>query len=193
MIVLTHLKAGVLPGQDALPFLVSSGLSQVLLGEVWALADPDNNGFLTKDGWYKAARLIGWLQKGGKGSVDESLISQRELIRGASRYSGPELSCLGGPYPTFAGQAPPPAGPTTSTSALPPVTPADRTKFTRLFVGCGPSNGLVSGDKARDAFVKSKLEYDKLGQIWFVYCAKQTIPSLTAGTWPIPNSGAPST
>jgi epidermal growth factor receptor substrate 15 len=51
-------------------------------------------------------------------------------------------------------------------SSLPLLTPADRTKFTRIFVGCGPQNGLVSGDKARDVFVKSKLDYEKLGQIW---------------------------
>lgn len=51
-------------------------------------------------------------------------------------------------------------------TALPLLTPADRTKFTRIFVGCGPQNGLVSGDKARDVFVKSKLDYEKLGQIW---------------------------
>jgi len=68
----------VLPGQDALPFLVSSGLSQQLLGEVWALADPDNNGFLTRDGWYKAARLIGWMQKGNQATVDESLLTKRK-------------------------------------------------------------------------------------------------------------------
>ena len=68
--------AGVLPGQDALPFLVSSGLPQQLLGEVWAVADSDNNGFLTRDGWYKAARLIGWLQKSGQMAVDESLAAK---------------------------------------------------------------------------------------------------------------------
>jgi hypothetical protein len=70
-------QSGVLPGQDALPFLVSSGLPQQLLGEVWALADPDNNGFLTRDGWYKAARLIGWLQNGKQTTVDEGLLSKR--------------------------------------------------------------------------------------------------------------------
>jgi hypothetical protein len=27
---------------------------------------------------------------------------------------------------------------------------------------------LVTGDKARDVFVKSQLSYEKLGQIWYV-------------------------
>ncbi|KAL7418732.1 hypothetical protein Q5752_006415 [Cryptotrichosporon argae] len=148
--------AGVLPGQDALPFFVSSGLPQQTLGEIWALADPDNNGFLTREAWYRAARVIGWVQK-GQSSVDESLASKP------------------GPLPTFAGQAPPPTQPLSAVNtgaaiptgvSLPPISPADRTKFTRIFVGCGPSNGLVSGDKARDVFLKSQLPVDTLGQIW---------------------------
>lgn len=141
--------------------LTASGLPQQTLGEVWAIADPDNNGFITKDGWYRAARVIGWLQKGNQTQVDASLVNKA------------------GPYPTFSGYPAPPQQPplaqtplsanTTGTGALPPLTAADRTKFTRIFVGCGPSNGLVSGDKARDVFLKSKLNYDKLGLIWYVY------------------------
>jgi hypothetical protein len=30
----------------------------------------------------------------------------------------------------------------------PSLTPQDKAKFARLFAGCGPSNGLVSGKKA---------------------------------------------
>ncbi|RXK38705.1 hypothetical protein M231_04015 [Tremella mesenterica] len=162
--------AGVLPGQDALPFLLSTNLPQQTLGEVWALADPDNNGFLTKEAWYEAARLIGWVQKGGKNQVEESLMS------------------IPGPWPSFKGFKPPPNAPSnqftsqtpistqntgqtpltanSTGSGLPPLTQADRTKYTRIFVGCGPQNGLVSGDKARDVFVKSQLSYEKLGKIW---------------------------
>ncbi|KAK4684361.1 epidermal growth factor receptor substrate 15, partial [Tremellales sp. Uapishka_1] len=147
---------GAIPGQAALPFLVSSNLPQQTLGEVWSLADPDNNGFLTQQGWYNACRIIGWLQKGGKTVVEESLAK------------------IAGPYPTFSGHPPPPAQPSAAGpmspmptgSSLPPLTQADRTKFTRIFVGCGPSNGLVTGEKARDVFVKSQLPYEKLGQIW---------------------------
>jgi epidermal growth factor receptor substrate 15 len=52
--------------------------------------------------------------------------------------------------------------------SVPQLTAADRAKFTKIFVGCGPQNGLVSGEKARDVFLKSQLGYDKLGQIWSV-------------------------
>ena len=87
-----------------------------------------------------------------------------------------------GPYPTFNGLPGPPSQAPISAqttgqrplasnntgSSLPPLTAAYRTKFTRIFVGCGPHNGLVAGDKARDVFVKSQLSYDKLGLIWYV-------------------------
>lgn len=145
-----------MPGSDALPFLTSSGLPQQTLGEIWAIADPDNNGFLTKDGFYTAARLIGWVQSTGQTQVDPSLASKA------------------GPLPTFKGYPSPPTtaavnpmSPAATGGSLPPLTPADRTKFTRIFVGCGPTNGLVSGDKARNVFLKSKLPYDKLAQIWY--------------------------
>lgn len=87
---------------------------------------------------------------------------------------------VAGPFPTFTGLPGPPTQAPLSAqttgqrplaanntgSSLPPLTAADRTKFTRIFVGCGPHNGLVAGDKARDVFVKSQLSYDKLGLIW---------------------------
>lgn len=145
-------QTGVLPGKDALPFLTSSGLPQQSLGEIWAIADPDNNGFITKDGWYKAARIIGWLQNGSQSQVDIGLASKP------------------GPLPTFSGYPAPPVQASRlsldNATTLPPLTPADRTKFTRYFVGCGPTNGFVSGDKAKEVFLKSQLSYDKLGQIW---------------------------
>lgn len=84
---MTHFRtqAGVLPGQEALPFLVTSGLPQQTLGEIWASADPDNNGFLTREGWYKAARLIGWMQKGDQ-AMDETLVSRGKPSVSATIY-----------------------------------------------------------------------------------------------------------
>ncbi|WWC85800.1 uncharacterized protein L201_000667 [Kwoniella dendrophila CBS 6074] len=159
-------NTGILPGQDAYPFLTSSNLPTTSLGEVWALADPENNGFLTKEGWYRAARIIGWLQKGGATSADDSLANKAGPL--PSFDKGPPPPAI---QPQLTGQRtqPPPlsAHNTGAGSAgLPALTPADRAKFTRLFAGAGPSNGLVSGDKARDMFLKSGLSYDQLGQIW---------------------------
>lgn len=150
----------MLPGSDALPFLTSSGLPQQTLGEIWAIADPDNNGFLTRDGFCKVARLIGWAQSTGQTQVDTSLAAKAGPLPTFKGYPGPPASA-----PASAG----PMSPTATGGLLPSLTPADRTKFTCIFVGCGPANGLVTGEKARNVFLKSKLPYDKLAQIW---CAK---------------------
>ena len=59
-------------------------------------------------------------------------------------------------------KSPPPG----AVAGLPPLTPQDKTKFMKLFQGCGPTSGILPGEKARDVFVKSKLPVDKLSQIW---------------------------
>ncbi|KAL1413265.1 hypothetical protein Q8F55_001020 [Vanrija albida] len=178
--------SGILPGSEAFPFLTASGLPQQTLGEIWAIADPDNNGFLTKDGLYKVARLVGWMQSGKQTQVDPALISKP------------------GPFPKFSGYPPPPVAPqltgTSSTGSpaashgLPPLTPSDRAQFTRIFAGCGPVNGLVAGDKARDVFLKSQLSYDKLGLIWNLADTQQRgaldLTDFVIGMWLIRSSMA---
>lgn len=101
--------------------------------------------------------MIGWLQKGGATNVEETLLAK----------PGPLPAFDRGPKPPVVAQpTAQPLSANTTGSALPQLTPTDRAKFTRLFAGAGPANGLVNGDKARDIFVKSGLSYEKLGQIW---------------------------
>ncbi|EJD53332.1 hypothetical protein AURDEDRAFT_157906 [Auricularia subglabra TFB-10046 SS5] len=56
--------------------------------------------------------------------------------------------------------------PASSSTLLPPLLPQDRAKFIKLFNGSGPVNGVLAGDKAQEIFLKSKLPYEKLSQIW---------------------------
>lgn len=58
-------------------------------------------------------------------------------------------------------------------AALSPVSTQDKTRFIRLFLQAGPSNGLLDGDKARDILIKSNLPYAQLGQIWTLADTKQ--------------------
>ncbi|KAJ9113631.1 hypothetical protein QFC22_005939 [Naganishia vaughanmartiniae] len=151
-------KLGVLPGDASITFLLTSGLPQRTLGEIWALCDPNNTGYLTRDGWWKACRLIGWAQKG-------------EPIKA-------ELTSRSGAFPRFDGQDPPPSttAPVSSmtpqltgagsATAHPPLTPADRTQFTRLFVSSNPVNGLLPATQAQTIFIKSGLPTETLAQIW---------------------------
>ncbi|EPQ58260.1 hypothetical protein GLOTRDRAFT_57058 [Gloeophyllum trabeum ATCC 11539] len=144
-------KLGALTGEIAVNIFSGSKLPPAVLGEIWSLADRENNGWLSKKGAAIAVRLMGWAQKGE--TVREDLIYKPgplPTIEGVSDLV---------PQATGGSVKPPTAG-------LPPLTPQDKAKFMRLFVGAGPVNGILSGDKARDILVKSKLPVDKLSQIW---------------------------
>ncbi|CAE6514784.1 unnamed protein product [Rhizoctonia solani] len=150
---------GIVTGEEAVKIFAGSGLPPTTLGEVWQLSDTDNNGFLTEAGLGIALRLIGWAQAGEN--------PKKEL---AARV-GPLPTIKGIPIPGVSSnpgspmpRSPPPSLP--ARPVVPPLTPEDRQKFLRMFVQSGPVNGLLSGDKARDLFVKSKLATEKLSQIW---------------------------
>ncbi|KZT74246.1 hypothetical protein DAEQUDRAFT_721142 [Daedalea quercina L-15889] len=146
-------KLGVIIGDAAVKIFNGSNVSPAVLAEIWSFADEDNNGVLTRKGVAVAVRLLGHAQRGEK--ITETLVLKP------------------GPIPIIEGLTPPLVQQTTGIPAarspppgLPPLTPQDKTKFMKLFLSCGPINGLLNGDKARDVFVKSKLPVDKLSQIW---------------------------
>ncbi|GBE82518.1 hypothetical protein SCP_0409020 [Sparassis crispa] len=146
-------KLGVVTGDAAVKIFSGSKLLPTVLAEVWSIADEDNNGVLTRKGVAIAVRLLGHAQRGEK--VTEAMVNRP------------------GPVPTIEGLTPPVVQQSTGIPSskspppgLPPLTPQDKAKFMRLFLGCGPISGLLSGEKARDVFVRSKLPVDKLSQIW---------------------------
>ncbi|EGN96146.1 hypothetical protein SERLA73DRAFT_76138 [Serpula lacrymans var. lacrymans S7.3] len=146
-------KVGILTGDVAVKVFDGAKLPPTVLGEIWGIADDENNGFLTKKGVAVAARLIGWAQKGEK--VSKALITKPgplATIQGIQTSLAPQSTGMSSP------KSPPPG--------LPILTPQDKAKFNRIFQSSGPVNGLLSGDKARDVFVKSNLHVDKLSQIW---------------------------
>ncbi|TDL27224.1 hypothetical protein BD410DRAFT_739994 [Rickenella mellea] len=152
-------KLGIITGDAAVKIFAGAKLSPTVLGEVWAIADKENNGFLTRKGVAIALRLIGHAQNGQP--VRESFLDKPAPLahlEGISKAPSTTPSFSSSPVP----KSPPPAG----TSAFPPLTPQDKTKFARIFAGSGPVNGVLGGDKAKDIFIKSKLPVDKLSQIW---------------------------
>ncbi|KAL7283168.1 hypothetical protein ACG7TL_002594 [Trametes sanguinea] len=147
-------KLGVITGDAAVKVFSGSKLPPSVLAEVWNIADEDNNGVLTRKGVAVAVRLLGHAQRGER--VSEALVNKPgpvPTIEGLPPVAAP--SSIGVPP----AKSPPPPG-------LPPITPQDKAKFLKLFLGCHPVNGLLPGEKARDVFVKSKLPVDKLSQIW---------------------------
>ncbi|TIB66930.1 hypothetical protein E3P77_01929 [Wallemia ichthyophaga] len=146
---------GIVSGESAVAFFSYSGLAPLQLGQIWQLSDRNNNGFLDQPGFSVALRLIGHVQNNQP--VSDDLVDKP------------------GPIPQFDGIPPPPAisSPVSSpiahsnpSNSPPPVQIDEKSRFTKIFAGSGPTNGLLSGDKARDIFIKSKLPFEVLGQIW---------------------------
>ncbi|KAF9475672.1 hypothetical protein BDN70DRAFT_883440 [Pholiota conissans] len=147
-------KLGVLTGDVAVKVFSGAKLPPTTLGEIWNISDEDNKGWLPKKGVAIAVRLIGWAQKGEK--VTQALLSKPgplAVIEGVNavtqQATGLSMSLSKSPPPSF-----------------PPLTTQDKAKFQNMFLKQGPMNGLLSGEKARDIFVKSKLSNEQLLKIW---------------------------
>jgi len=77
-------KQGILKGDVAVEVFSGAKLAGSVLGEIWNIADEENNGWLSKTGTAKALRLIGHAQKGSK--VSHTLLTKCE-------YSFPDILC----------------------------------------------------------------------------------------------------
>ncbi|KAG8867620.1 hypothetical protein FRC20_005312 [Serendipita sp. 405] len=149
-------KLGIITGEQGVKVFAGCNLPPATLGDIWSLSDPENNGILTRKGVAIAVRLIGWAQKGESPSA--------------------ELLEKPGPLPTIEGIPTPPAAPLPSRAplapivalahSLPPLSPTDRSKFLTLFSKANPVGGLLSGEQARNIFVRSKLSLERLNAIW---------------------------
>lgn len=70
---------------------------------------------------------------------------------------------------------------------LPPLTAQDRNKFMKIFFNCGPKNGVLGGDTARELFMRSKLTMEQLAQVWYVvsmHTDREKGSNITLGTSP---------
>uniref|UniRef100_A0A671SYA9 Epidermal growth factor receptor pathway substrate 15-like 1a n=1 Tax=Sinocyclocheilus anshuiensis TaxID=1608454 RepID=A0A671SYA9_9TELE len=132
---------------EAALFLKKSGLPDITLGKIWDLADPDGKGFLDKQGFYVALRLVACVQSGQDIS----------------------LSCLNLPVPPpkFKDHSSPSLSSVTSTNeSLWAVRPEEKSKFDGIFESLAPVNGLLSGEKVKPVLINSKLPVDVLGKVW---------------------------
>ncbi|XP_069007148.1 epidermal growth factor receptor substrate 15-like 1 isoform X2 [Embiotoca jacksoni] len=133
---------------EAALFLKKSGLADVTLGKIWDLADPDGKGYLDKQGFYVALRLVACAQSG-----QEVSLSSLNLTIPPPKFkdtSSPSLSC------------------TTAASAEShwAVRPEEKNKFDGIFESLVPVNGLLSGEKVKPVLINSKLPLDILGKVW---------------------------
>ncbi|XP_061538938.1 epidermal growth factor receptor substrate 15-like 1 isoform X2 [Phycodurus eques] len=129
---------------EAALFLKKSGLPDVTLGKIWDLADPEGKGYLDKQGFYVALRLVACAQSGHDVSVSSLNLSV--------------------PPPKFKDSSSPSLN--TSTEAHWAVRPEEKNKFDGIFESLLPVNGLLSGEKVRPVLINSKLPLDVLGKVW---------------------------
>ncbi|XP_058664220.1 epidermal growth factor receptor substrate 15 isoform X2 [Ammospiza caudacuta] len=140
-------NAGRVLASDAAVFLKKSGLTDLVLGKIWDLADTDGKGILNKQEFFVALRLVACAQNG----LDVSLSSLNLPV----------------PPPRFTDTSSPLLLSGTASSDLPwAVKLEDKVKYDSIFDSLNPVNGLLSGDKVKPVLLNSKLPVDILGRVW---------------------------
>ncbi|XP_032775303.1 epidermal growth factor receptor substrate 15-like 1 isoform X7 [Rattus rattus] len=137
---------GRVGASEAALFLKKSGLSDIILGKIWDLADPEGKGFLDKQGFYVALRLVACAQSG-----HEVTLSNLSLTM---------------PPPKFHDTSSPLMATQSSAEAHWAVRVEEKAKFDGIFESLLPVNGLLSGDKVKPVLMNSKLPLDVLGRVW---------------------------
>ncbi|CAB4483010.1 hypothetical protein RhiirA1_415798 [Rhizophagus irregularis] len=132
---------GVISGQNAVKLFVKSHLPSSVLSNIWQIADNENKGFLTQQTFSVALKLIAQVQSGK--SPDPSNLNAEVPV---PRFEGIDIE----PYEK-PGQI---------------ITDEDREKYKDMFYKLNPINGILEGGKAKEFFMRSKLNVEKLGQIW---------------------------
>ena len=144
-------NAGVVTGDAAVKFFEGFKLPTLTLGQIWSIADSGNNGFLTFNSFAVAMRLTARAQRGE--SVNEHAVH------------------IPGEPPVHENVLMPSNAIDSSPVSL--ISPEDKARFMRIFAMVGPTNGVLNGDQVKDVFLKSKLPYSKLGEIWNLADTKQ--------------------
>ncbi|XP_070799356.1 epidermal growth factor receptor substrate 15-like 1 isoform X1 [Pituophis catenifer annectens] len=135
---------GRVGSSDAALFLKKSGLTDAILGKIWDLADPEGKGFLDKQGFFIALRLIACAQSG-----HDVILSNLNLTLPPPKFHDNTSPLL-----------------LAATDAHWAVRVEERAKFDGIFESLLPVNGLLSGDKVKPVLMNSKLPLDVLGRVW---------------------------
>ncbi|XP_049860000.1 epidermal growth factor receptor substrate 15-like 1 isoform X3 [Schistocerca gregaria] len=151
-----HSSDGTIGALQAAKFLKKSGLSDVVLSRVWSLADPAGKGFLNKDGFFVALKLVALAQSG----IDVNMVNitmdtpppKMGDILPASTIHNNLMS-------------PPVMNSSVSLSDW-AVKPAEKAKYDKLFDSLQPLNGMIPGNKVKGVLMDSKLPLETLGKIW---------------------------
>ncbi|EEB07426.2 EPS15 repeat family actin cortical patch component [Schizosaccharomyces japonicus yFS275] len=172
---------GVVTGEEAVPFFEKSGLPPHVLGRVWQLADQENRGFLVKDGFMLAMRLIALAQDNKSLDYEQyktfsrfpyfkdiTTVPEVSTSRKASFLSAPAPSSVtASPISPNVTSSPAVVSPSPEGNvALPPISFADKARYQTMFSTVCPLNGVMTGDKASAFFSRAPLGNEVLAQVW---------------------------
>ncbi|XP_054913550.1 epidermal growth factor receptor substrate 15 isoform X6 [Poeciliopsis prolifica] len=138
--------SGRVVAADAALFLKQSGLADMVLGKIWDLADIERKGFLNKQQFFIALRLVACAQNG----LEVALKSLNVAV----------------PLPKFHDTSSPQLARGVAADAPWVVKPEEKMKFDAIFESLGPVGGMLSGDKVKPVLLNSKLPVDILGRVW---------------------------
>uniref|UniRef100_A0A8C9U1X7 Epidermal growth factor receptor pathway substrate 15 n=1 Tax=Scleropages formosus TaxID=113540 RepID=A0A8C9U1X7_SCLFO len=138
---------GHVTATDAAVFLKKSGLTDLILGKIWDLADEERKGCLNKQQFFIALRLVACAQNG----LEVTLKSLNAAV----------------PPPKFHDSG----SPLLPSGGVPVDCPwvvkaEEKLKFDAIFDSLGPVNGILSGEKVKPVLLNSKLPVDILGRVW---------------------------
>ena len=189
---------GKINPQTATRIFSASNLPPGALARIWEIASVDSkDGLLDRQGVGVALRLIGHAQSGA--TVTEALVKTGECPVATALHLRRVSYGPAGPLAVLENISPLPIGPIAGPSTgltfdeLPPLTAHDKAKFRKIFKGNGAKNGILSGalrfcllgydshrsagSQAKDVFMKSKLPWNTLSEIWYAIQKDQDSPS----------------
>nr|XP_034972875.1 epidermal growth factor receptor substrate 15-like 1 isoform X2 [Zootoca vivipara] len=138
---------GRIGASEAALFLKKSGLADVILGKIWDMADPEGKGFLDKQGFFVALRLVACAQNG-----HDIALANLSLALPPPKFPDSTSPLL--------------ISSSSSLDAHWAVRMEEKAKFDGIFESLLPVNGLLSGDKVKPVLLNSKLPLDILGRVW---------------------------
>lgn len=143
---------GELDAGDAVTLLMLSGLDpQTDLRTIWDFADPETEGYLTKEGFFLSLRLCAVGQKGQELTVENAMVCDVMVDLKEKTSSLMHLA---------------PAAAPVDTADKYVITDEARAAFNAAFATAGPKNGILSGSRSRKVLTQTGLDMDSLGKIW---------------------------
>ncbi|KAK1801214.1 hypothetical protein P4O66_022894 [Electrophorus voltai] len=155
--------SGRVAATEAASFLKRSGLSDLVLGKVWDLADSERKGFLNKQQFFVALRLVACAQNGlevGLKSLNVA-VPPPKFESSACEVNVPSL-----PFPDQQDTSSPLLAGAVPVDGPWVVKPEEKMKFDSIFDSLSPVAGTLTGDKVKPVLLNSKLPVDVLGRVW---------------------------